>query len=194
MTATGLSIREGFWWLRFVLVLGSLSPIFIVWALRQEDLVPFRLRVGLAVASVIIPNGLLWLRYRSAKATGLAGSFEKLKVLRLTDRREHLISYLFPIVLSLLTVDVKTWNQLASFLFVLFLTGVIFWHLQLTYVNVWLALVGFRAVQVEREQTAGGKPLLPIILLTRHRRLKENDEIRAVRITNSLFVQSSAPE
>jgi hypothetical protein len=194
MTSTGLSIREGFWWLRFVLVLGSLSPIFIVWALRQEDLVPFRLRLSLAIASVIIPNGLLWLRYRSAKATGLAGSFQALKVLRLTDRREHLISYLFPIVLSLLTVDVKTWNQLASFLFVLLLTGVIFWHLQLTYVNVWLALVGFRAVQVEREQTAGGKPLLPIILLTRHRRLKENDEIRAVRITNSLFVQSSAPE
>jgi hypothetical protein len=115
---------------------------------------------------------------------------DRFVVRRLTDRREHLLSYLFPTLLSLWAIDINDFRDLAAFVIVLALTALAFWHLQLTYVNFFFALLGYRSVQVEAE-SGGATPLCPIIVLTRDTRLNEGDTIDAYKITESLFIQKA---
>ena len=182
-------IAEGFVGLRLALVLWSLSPVFVVWAIRGDDLLPGTLRISVAAATCVIPA--IWLCYRlhQAKQTGLSGSVDELIVRRLTDRREHLLSYLFPILLSLWAASFDTWREFAAFVTVLFLSGIAFWHLQLTYVNCWFALVGLRAVEVSRE-TGTMPSIRPVILLTRNHDLAEGATIKAVKITPTLYFEA----
>jgi hypothetical protein len=145
----------------------------------------------LATATILGPAVIFLWRIRKVKSSSTGGSIEELTVRRLTDRREHLLSYLFPLVMSSWQFDFKSSRELIACLFVMLFTGIAFWHLQLTYVNLWFAIAGFRSVQVERN-SACNHPLRPVILLTRCTRLSENDTVEAYRLTNSLYLHKSA--
>jgi hypothetical protein len=137
------------------------------------------------------PALIFFWRIRQVKTSTSGGSIEELTVRRLTDRREHLLSYLFPLVMSSWQFDFKSGRELAACLFVMLFTGIAFWHLQLTYVNLWFAIAGFRSVQVERGNTSS-HPLRPVILLTRSTRLAENEIVEAYRLTNSLYLHKTS--
>lgn len=181
-------VKEGFLIMRLALVLWSLSPVFIVWAIRGSKLVSQQWLTGMALFAVVVPAVVFFSRYiRICNAT-LGGNLVILTVRRLTDRREHLLSYLFPLVLSFWSVDFTTVRELLAFGTVMLFTAIAFWHLQLIYVNLWFALLGYRSVQVE-PKGGGGLSLRPIIVLTKNYRLREGEEIKALRLTNNLFIE-----
>jgi hypothetical protein len=184
-------VKEGFVALRLGLVLWALSPVFFVWAIRGSEVLDQMWLSGLAATTILAPAMIFWWRLRQVKSSSTGGSVEELTVRRLTDRREHLLSYLFPLVMSSWEFDFKSPRELAACLFVMLFTGIAFWHLQLTYVNLWFAIAGFRSVQVERN-SASNHPLRPVILLTRCTRLSENDTVEAYRLTNSLYLHKPA--
>jgi hypothetical protein len=186
-----IKVREGFVALRIALVLGALSPVFFIWAVRGSSVVDQRWLCGLATATIAGPAIIFFWRIRQAKSSTSGGSIEELTVRRLTDRREHLLSYLFPLVMSSWQFDFKSMRELFACLCVMLFTGIAFWHLQLTYVNLWFAIAGFRSVQVERGSSTSN-PLRPVILLTRSTRLSENEVVEAYRITNSLYLHKTS--
>lgn len=177
--------------MRLALVVWSLSPVFLVWAIRGSGMIS---QLWLWVAAMLATLGpaLIYLgSVNLAKQSGTGGNLEQLTVKRLTDRREHLLSYLFPLLLSVWSLDFKTHRELLAFFVVISFTGIAFWHLQLTYVNIWFAIAGYRSVQVERVSDQS-HTLRPIILLTRNGRLCENTQINALRITNNLYLDQSS--
>ena len=58
---------EGLKAARLLMVLSSISPLFILWAIRGNSLVPDRWFIGFCILMVIVPNAFLWLRIRTAK-------------------------------------------------------------------------------------------------------------------------------
>ncbi len=176
--------------MRLALVVWSLSPVFLVWAIRGSSMIS-QLWLWAGASLATIGPALIYLGSISlAKKSGTGGNLEQLTVKRLTDRREHLLSYLFPLLLSVWSLDFKTHRELIAFFVVIGFTGIAFWHLQLIYVNIWFAIAGYRSVQVERASDQA-HTLRPIILLTRNGRLCENTQINALRITNNLYLDQT---
>lgn len=181
-------VKEGFYFLRVFLVLGSLSPVFLILAIRGSSLINQKWLTFTAIIMILSPVlAFLW-RYSKVYKAQPGGNLKSMVVRRLTDRREHLLSYLFPLLLSFWAVDFQTYREFLAFAVVLLFTAIAFWHLQLIYVNLWFALLGYRSVQVE-PKSAGGQYLRPIILLTRNYRLKEGEEVSAWRLTNNLYLE-----
>ena len=184
------TVKEGYPMLRLALVVWSLSPVFLVWAVRGSAILDQSFLNLFAGLTLLGPLAMFRWRLMHTKKSKLedGGNLQELTVRRLTDRREHLLSYLFPLLLSFWAIDFQDFRELASFGCVMLFTGLAFWHLQLTYVNLWLALVGYRSVQVE-PKGASGRSLRPIILLTKNHRLQEGEFVQAWLLTNNLYIE-----
>ncbi len=180
--------KEGFVCLRIWMVIGCLSPVFLVWAIRGNNLLSDGVLWTMAGIAILGPALALGRRFNQVRKSDFGGNLQKLTVRRLTDRREHLLSYLFPVLLSFWAIDFTDRRELYAFAVVMLFTGIAFWHLQLIYVNLWQALFGYRSVQVEL-QGAQQCSLRPIILLTKNHRLTEGQDVNAWRLTNNLYLE-----
>jgi hypothetical protein len=58
---------EGLKTARLLMVLSSISPLFILWAIRGNSLIPDRWFIGFCALMVVLPNVFLWLRIWTAK-------------------------------------------------------------------------------------------------------------------------------
>src|SRR5690606_39734849 len=65
--ALPISHGEGLRTARLLMVLSSISPLFILWAIRGNSLVPDRWLIGFCALMVVLPNVFLWLRIRVAR-------------------------------------------------------------------------------------------------------------------------------
>jgi hypothetical protein len=61
---------EGLKTARLLMVLSSVSPLFILWAIRGNSLIPDLYFIGFCALMVLLPNAFLWLRIRTAKTQG----------------------------------------------------------------------------------------------------------------------------
>ena len=134
-----VSPREGLAVLRFILVLGSLAPLFFLWAIRGNDLVPDTWLVPFCIGLAVLPNVFLVMRRNAARR---ARSTRELVVGRAEDHRENLIVYIFTILLPLYSISPDNLRDLAATSLVLFLIIFIFWHLNLHYMNLLFAFMG----------------------------------------------------
>ncbi|KAF5425695.1 hypothetical protein C5S42_09840 [Candidatus Methanomarinus sp.] len=137
--------REGMGLARLLMVLSSISPLFILWGIRGNSLVPdiyFLLFCGMMV---IVPNLFLWQRIRTARK--LNEKWE-LVVGTAEDHREHLLVYLFAMLLPFYAADLGTYRDLAAALAALGFIVFLFWHLNLHYMNLFFALFGYRVFTI----------------------------------------------
>lgn len=133
-------IKEGLRIARLMMVLSSISPLFILWVIRGNSLIPEYYFLGFCTFMVVVPSGYLWRRIVTAK---------KLKQLRpivvgkAEDHRDHLLVYLFAMLLPFYAVDLGTWRDLAAVLAALGFIIFLFWHLNLHYMNILFAAFGY---------------------------------------------------
>ena len=59
--------HEGLKVARLLMVLSSISPLFILWAIRGNSLIPDLYFIAFCLLMVVAPNGFLWLRLRTAR-------------------------------------------------------------------------------------------------------------------------------
>src|SRR5258706_7064687 len=132
---------EGLRTARLLMVLSSLSPLFILWAIRGNRLIPDRYLLLFCAIIVIVPNAFLALRIRTAVKLK---ERRELVVGHAEDHRDHLLVYLFAMLLPFYGTDFATWRDIAAvgaaLTFIIFL----FWHLNLHYMNVLFAMFGYR--------------------------------------------------
>jgi hypothetical protein len=78
--------QEGLKTARFLMVLSSLAPLFVLWAVKGTTLIKDAYFSGICAALVILPNLFLWLRIRTAQRT-----IDKREVVvgPADDRRDH---------------------------------------------------------------------------------------------------------
>lgn len=157
--------QEGLKAARLLMVLSSVSPLFILWAIRGTPLIPDQYFLTFCGLMVIVPNAFLWLRIETAKKNN---ENRELVVGIAEDHREHLLVYLFAMLLPFYADNLATWRILAAALAALGFIVFLFWHLNLHYMNVVFAIFGYRVftiIQVEDGNPLSGRE--SYVLITR---------------------------
>lgn len=169
------------------MVLSSISPLFILWAIRGSALFPDKYFLSVCAFLMIAPNLFLGLRIITAKRQR---DTVELTVGTADDHRDHLLVYLFAMLLPFYVVDLGKWRDftahVAALLFIVFL----FWHLNLHYMNLAFAVFGFRVFTVN--PPADGNPLsgkTSKVLITRRTNLAPNEQLTVYRISDTVFLE-----
>ena len=94
---------------------------------------------------VVVPLFFLWGRIRKAKRDD---DVRHLTIGASEDHRYHLLAYLFAILLPFYRQDINSWRDLSAFIAALVFIVFLFWHLNLHYMNLIFALLGYRIFNV----------------------------------------------
>lgn len=131
---------------RFILVWSSLSPVFVLWAIRGVSAISDWKWIPICLGLFILPNVILWWILQRARKTQ---NTKTIQISSAKDQREHLLTYLFAMLIPLFDANTDEIRDLTAvslaFLFVMFL----FWHMRLHYMNLFFALLGYRIFTVE---------------------------------------------
>lgn len=182
--------REGLKAARLLMVLSSISPLFILWAIRGNGLIPDRWFIGFCALMVVVPNAFLWLRIRTAKKQA---DKRDLTVGTADDHRDHILVYLFAMLLPFYSEDLGSWRYLGASFAALAFIVFLFWHLNLHYMNLLFAALGFRVFTVY--PPADGNPLTGKTrqaLITRRVSLACGDRIVAYRLSDTVYLEAEA--
>ena len=123
----------------------------------------------------------LWIVYR-------ANNPSPIRMGRVEDSRNHVLVYLFATLLPFYRQDLMDYRDLAALSLALVFIVFLFWYLNLHYVNIFLALLGFHIYTVYPGEGVGRYGIrIPIIVITRQKFLAEGEEISAYRLSDSLY-------
>ena len=177
--------REGLSVARFIMVLSSLSPLFILWAVRGTDLIPSGYFIGACVALIVVPNCFLLLRVWTAKHDK---DKSPITIGKAEDHRDHLLVYLFAMLLPFYTTNLSSWRDFSATLLAVCFIAFLFWHCNLHYMNVLFAVFGYRIFTIYPPDD--GNPLSgreSIVLITRRTALFPGERILPYRLSNSVY-------
>lgn len=186
----GSTYREGLKAARLLMVLSSISPLFILWAIRGNSLIPDRWFIGFCVVMVVVPNAVLWLRIRTAKKQA---DKRELTVGTADDHRDHILVYLLAMLLPFYSEDLGNWRYLGASVAALAFIVFLFWHLNLHYMNLLFAALGYRVFTVY--PPADGNPLsgkTRQAVVTRRVSLCSGDKIVAYRLSDTVYLEAEA--
>lgn len=182
--------HEGLKAARLLMVLSSISPLFILWAIRGNSLIPDPWFIGSCVLMVVIPNAFLWLRIRTAKKRS---DKREITVGTADDHRDHILVYLFAMLLPFYSEDLGTWRDLGATVAALAFIVFLFWHLNLHYMNLVFAALGFRVFTIY--PPADGNLLTGKTrqaLITRRVSLASGERIVAFRLSDTVYLEAEA--
>jgi hypothetical protein len=178
---------EGLKAARLFMVLSSISPLFILWAIRGNSLIPDLYFLAFCAVMVMVPNAFLWLRVSTVRKLQ-----EKREIVigRAEDHREHLLVYLFAMLLPFYALDLRTWRDLAAALAALGFIVFLFWHLNLHYMNLLFAARGYRVFTIY--PIADGNPLsgkASQVLITRRVTVSPDERLVAYRLSDTVYLE-----
>lgn len=177
--------HEGLRTARLLMVMSSLSPLFVLWAIRGNPLIPDGYLIAACCVIVVLPNLFLWLRILTARQLN---EKRDLHIATAEDHRDHLLVYLFAILLPFYAATLSTWRDLAALLVALAFITFLFWHLNLHYMNLLFAIKGYRVFTV-----APGSPKNPLsgkgvlVLITRRPSIPPDTQVIAYRLSDTVY-------
>lgn len=178
---------EGLKIARLLMVLSSISPLFILWAVRGNSLIPDSYFLTFCALMVVMPNAFLWWRINTAKKLK---EQREIVVGRAEDHRDHLLVYLFAMLLPFYAADLDTWRDLAAVLTALAFIVFLFWHLNLHYMNLLFAAIGYRVFTIyppEEENRLSGKTSQ--VLITCRVTLLPGEKLEAYRLSDTVYLE-----
>jgi hypothetical protein len=178
---------EGLRAARLLMVLSSMSPLFVLWAIRGNGLVPDKYLLSVCVFMAVAPNTFLLWRIRTA-----IGDNDRREIVVgvAEDHRDHLLVYLFTMLLPLYAAEITNERDLAAAVVALAFIVFLFWHLNLHYMNVLLAATGYRVFSIS--SPADGNPLsgrIGLVLITRRPALATGDRLTAYRLSDTVYFE-----
>lgn len=182
------SHSEGLKSARLLMVLSSMSPLFILWAIRGNRLVPDRWFIGFCMLMFVVPNVFLWLRIRIAKKQE---DKREIAVGAADDHRDHVLVYLFAMLLPFYSEDLGSWRDLGATVAALAFIVFLFWHLNLHYMNLFFAARGFRVYTV---YPPAGHNLLSArtryAVITRRVSLAPHERLLTYRLSDTVYLEA----
>ena len=173
-------MKEGLFFVRLMMTLASLAPLFALMAIRGISIIGDRWTTGSASALIVIPNVVLALRFWRARVQKDRAQIE---IESATDNREHLLVYLFAVLMPLYQATfVSNREVLANGLVILFVVY-LFMHMNLHYMNFVFALFGYRVFSVTARN---GR----LVLLTKRTSLTKGEKIIPYRLSNTVYIDA----
>ena len=181
--------REGLNLLRVTLVLSSISPLFVLWAVKGVAILADVYFVSVCLFLAIFPTIILLVRERIATKQRDA---HPLQVGSVEDHRGHVLVYLFAILLPFYRQVVDGWRELSALILALIVIVFLFWHLNFHYMNILFAIRRYHVFTVYPPQQ-DNKYASPdsYILITRRRSLRTGQSIVALRLSNTVYLEKS---
>ena len=169
--------------IRLMLVLACMAPLFILMAIRGVGLVPWEVYFPAFIGLALIPNFILIVRILIAVKNK---DRKRIRVTNSTDNREQLITYVFAMLLPLFQSSVSTEQDLYAALCALLFVVYIFGHMDLYYMNFFFALAGYRILSI-RPDSASGNLSVSHVLITKRSLIPDTQDINPIRITDFLL-------
>lgn len=186
--------NEGLSVARLLMVLSSMSPLFILWAIRGENIeaVPEAAFLGFCLFFVVVPNLFLWWRLRLVKKRKdrrelTAGTAE--------DHREHILVYLFAMLLPFYSVEIESVRGLFAHLAAIGFIAFLFFHLNMHYMNLFWAFRHYRVYTLS--PCDDGNPLsgkAPTVLITRRIYVTPGEKISAYRLSQYVYFEPDSDD
>lgn len=179
---------EGLKMARLLMVLSSISPLFILWAIRGNNLIPDQYFIGFCALMVVLPNVFLWLRMHTAKKNK---DRREVSIGSADDHRDHLLVYLFAMLLPFYSQELSDLRDLATTLAALSFIVFLFWHLNLHYMNLLFTVFGYRVFTVYPSSDSNplaGKSSYAVI--TRRVSLQSGEAITTYRLSDTVYLEA----
>ena len=171
------------------MVLASFWPLFVLWGLKgtATSVISHGHWALICAVLALIPNLVLYLRYTLARRDG---DTRTIRVVTAQDQRDHVIVYLFAVLLPLFDANQNNGWDLIALIFAFLVVVVVFYHLNLHYLNLAFSFRGLRCYTVVTEVLGDGgrKERELVVVLTRRADLCPGDEMIGVRVSNTVLV------
>lgn len=180
--------KEGLRVARLLMVLSSISPLFILWAIRGNCLIPDELFVGFCLFMIVVPNAFLLLRIQIAKRRK---DTRRITIGAADDHRDHILVYLFALMLPFYSVPIDTWRDFCATLAALAFIVFLFWHLNLHYVNILFAVFDYRVFTIS--PPSDGNPLSGgdrQALITKRTSISAGEKLIVYRLSNTVYFEA----
>ena len=173
---------------RFLMVVGSLSPLFILWAIRGARVVPDIWWIALCLSCAVAPNLALLYRWRRAVTNN---DHRVIIAQSAKDQSDHLLVYLFAMLIPLFGVDLGSLRDVlsvfAAFVFIVF----IFWHMNLHYMNILFALAGYQVFTVQARTSTQNEASASrtLVILSKRHAIPPETQIDGFRLSDSVLIE-----
>lgn len=177
--------RPGLGFARLMMVIGSFWPLFLLWAIRGSKLLDDCTLIILCTFLIIFPNLFLLWRIKRAKKNQ---DVRVITVENPEDHRDHILIYLFAILLPIYSLNLDTVRDSVVVTVALILILFIFWIMDLHYMNLFFAILGYYLFTINPEQT-DDQPRNSFVLITKKSLLNSGKRITAHRISDTVFIE-----
>ena len=180
---------EGLRLARLLMVLSSLGPLFVLMAIRGNSLFPELYFVVVCLALAIVPSIFLWYRVRIVQ---IQDDVRKLVVGQAEDHRSHVLVYLFATLLPFYREELGSFRDLLAMSVALGIIIFLFWRLNLHYLNVFFAFLGYHVFTVSPLEGESSQNVIDsFVLITKRKKVWEGQNIIAFRLSNTVYLEKS---
>ncbi len=170
-------------WVRFFMVLSSISPLFLLWAIRGVEPIPDKFFIPVCIGIILVSHFVIWLRFHFAKKQNDKHPFI---IGRTEDNRHHVLVYLLGILLPFYRGEIITFRDVFATFAALTIVIFIFVSLNLHYINIGFILLRYRIFAIysseQRHQNSS-----PIILITKRSTVVEGTTLTVYRISDTVY-------
>jgi hypothetical protein len=181
-----MPIREGLQVTRLIMVLSSMSPLFILWAVRGSPSVADQYFIPTCLLIAVVPTLVLVRRLLLAKK---ANDCQTKVIGKVDDHRDRILVYLFAMLLPFYTVNLKDGREFAATIVALVFIIFLFWHLNMHYMNLLFAVRGYRVFTVTPKTDNQYSSAASFVMLTKRAIIIEGEHLEAYRLSDSVFIE-----
>lgn len=175
--------------MRVFMVLSSMAPLFVLWAIRGTPFIPDAYFLPACVAMAVVPTAFLALRIVVARREKdvvplVAGEAQ--------DSSTHVLVYLLAMLLPIYPLDFESLRDIFAVGSALVLIAWVFWKMNLHYINIAFVVTGYRMYMVS--PVDDGNPYSGRegwVLISKRRALSAGTTIKALRVTDTVYMERS---
>jgi len=175
-----LKTNEGLPLVKFMMLLSSMAPLFLLVGIRGIDKIVEDKHLWLTVSLLImIPFMIIKLRIYFAKKSN---DVFVLNVAETKNNKEYLFTYLFTVLLPLYSVTMSKKREFEAMIFAICFVVFVLWNMNLHFINILFAVQGYRVFTIESFDSA-------ILLTTRSTIPRNISELKVHRLSNTVFIE-----
>lgn len=186
-------VNEGLGFVRFVLVWSSLSPVFLLWSIRGVDAVGDHIWIPVCLFLFALPTIIIYFIFRRVRKSE---NVKTIDIVNARDQREHLLTYLFAMLIPLFDVNLGGTRDILAVAFALAFVMFLFWHMRLHYMNLIFAIWGYRIYTVEAKIGTTGRDreerrLVTFAIISRQHHLSDGSAVTGYRLGGNVLVDKN---